>query len=209
MNFQKVPAKLEEFCRYINSQRKELLNTNDVISKYRLSFDAHYQLVTIHPWVDGNGRMSRLVMNHLQYEFGLIPSKVVKDDKAEYIQSLIDAREQETLLPFYEFMFDEHIRNITKEIEAYKKSQAADLIKPVSDPINKISDPITESLYQAIRKNNTLNYSEYGALLGVSEATIKRRLGELRKAGMIVRVGSNKAGHWEVISLENRKEGKV
>lgn len=157
MNFQKVPAKLEEFCRYINSQRKELLSTDDAISKYRLSFDAHYQLVTIHPWVDGNGRMSRLVMNHLQYEFGLIPSKVIKDDKAEYIQSLIDAREQETLLPFYEFMFDEHIRNISKEIEAYKKSQAADLIKPVSDPINEISDPITERLYQAILKNNKLN----------------------------------------------------
>lgn len=100
MNFRKVPAKLEEFCQYINSQRKELLNTDDVISKYRLSFEAHYQFVTIHPWVDGNGRMSRLVMNHLQYEFGLIPSKVVKDDKAEYIQSLIDAREQETLFPF-------------------------------------------------------------------------------------------------------------
>ena len=186
MNFRKVPAKLEEFCRYINSQRKELLSTDDVISKYQLSFNAHFQLVTIHPWVDGNGRMSRLVMNHLQYEFGLIPSKVVKDDKAEYIQSLIDAREQETLLPFYEFMFDEQ-----------------------SDPINNISDPITERLYQAILKNNKLNYAEYGALLGVSEATIKRRLGELRKAGMIVRMGSNKRGYWKVVSLKDRKEGKV
>ncbi len=65
------------------------------LSKYRLSFDAHFQLVTIHSWVDGNGRTSSLVMNHLQYEFGLIPSKVVKDDKAEYIQSLIDASEQD------------------------------------------------------------------------------------------------------------------
>ena len=217
MNFRKIPAKLEEFCRYVNSQRKELLNTDDVMSKYRLSFDAHFQLVTIHPWVDGNGRMSRLIMNHLQYEFGLIPSKVLKDDKAEYIQSLIDAREQETLFPFYEFMFDEHIRNIRREIEAYKKSQHADLIKLVSDPINVIPDPIknmpvdpiTERLYQAIRENNRLNYAEYGALLGVSEATIKRRLGALRKAGMIIRVGSNKTGHWEMTDLGIRKEEGV
>lgn len=79
----------------------------------------------------------------------------VKHAKAH--AALIDAREQETLLPFYKFMFDEHIRNISKEIEAYKKSQAADLIKPVSDPINEISDPITERLYQAILKNNKLN----------------------------------------------------
>ena len=217
MNFRKVPDKLKELCQYLNQQRAELLNTDDVIAKYKASFDAHFQLVTIHPWVDGNGRMSRLVMNHLQYEFGLVPSKVVKEDKAEYIQSLIDSREQETLLPFYEFMFDEHIRNIRKEIEAYKKSQNADLIRPTTDLINMISDPIKEysvdpitaRLYQAIQENNNLNYAGYGALLGVSEATIKRRLAELRKAGMIVRVGSNKTGHWEVVISENRKEGKV
>lgn len=63
-------------------------------------------------------------------------------------------------------------------------------------------------MYQAIQENNNLNYAGYGALLGVSEATIKRRLAELRKAGMIVRVGSNKTGHWEVVISENRKEGK-
>lgn len=64
-------------------------------------------------------------------------------------------------------------------------------------------------MYQAIQENNKLNYAEYGALLGVSEATVKRRLGELRKAGMIVRVGSNKTGYWGVMSLENGKEEKV
>lgn len=87
-------------------------------------------------------------------------------------------------------------------LDEYKALGIADLIKPVSDPI-------TERLYQAILKNNKLNYAEYGALLGVSEATIKRRLGELRKAGMIVRMGSNKSGYWEVVSLKDRKERKV
>ena len=87
-------------------------------------------------------------------------------------------------------------------LDEYKALGIADLIKPVSDPI-------TERLYQAILKNNKLNYAEYGALLSVSEATIKRRLGELRKAGMIIRVGSNKSGYWEVVSLKERKEGKV
>ena len=94
-------------------------------------------------------------------------------------------------------------------LDEYKALGIADLIKPVSDPINEISDPITECLYQAILKNNKLNYAEYGALLDVSEATIKRRLGELRRAGMIVRMGSNKSGYWKVVSLKDRKEGKV
>jgi len=200
MNYQKVPAKLEEFCKQLNQRRSELSNLDDIIAKYLFSFDAHYQLVTIHPWVDGNGRMSRLVMNHLQYEFGLVPVKIVKEDKAEYIQALIDSREQESLGPFREFMVEEHIRNISKEIKEYKKSQENDLIKAVSDPIKSFSDPIKERLYQAVLKDGSLNYAEYAAIIGASEATVKRRLGELKKDGFIIRVGSNKTGHWEIMN---------
>ena len=200
MNFQKVPAKLEEFCKQLNQRRSELSNLDDIIAKYLFSFDAHYQLVTIHPWVDGNGRMSRLVMNHLQYEFGLVPVKIVKEDKAEYIQALIDSREKESLEPFREFMLEEHIRNISKEIKEYKKSQENDLIKAVSDPIKSFSDPIKERLYQAVLKDGSLNYAEYAAIIGASEATVKRRLGELKKDGFIIRVGSNKTGHWEIMN---------
>ena len=198
MNYQKVPAKLEEFCKQLNQRRNELSSLDDIIAKYLLSFDAHYQLVTIHPWVDGNGRMSRLVMNHLQYEFGLVPVKIIKEDKAEYIQSLIDSREQESLEPFREFMIEEHIRNISKEIEEFKKTQEDDPIKVTSDPIKSFSDPIKEQLYQAVLQDGTLNYAEYAAIVGTSETTVKRRLGELKKEGAIIRVGSNKTGHWRI-----------
>lgn len=68
-----------------------------------------------------------------------------------------------------------------------------------SDPINSFADPITEQLYQAIMNDGTLSYAAYGELIGVSDATIKRRLGELKKSGLIVRVGANKNGHWEVL----------
>ena len=197
MNYQKVPAKLEEVCKQLNQRRSELSNLDDIIDKYLFSFDAHYQLVTIHPWVDGNGRMSRLVMNHLQYEFGLVPVKIVKEDKAEYIQALIDSREQKSLEPFREFMMEEHVRNISKEIEEYKKSQEDDPIKVTSDPIKSSSDPIKERLYQAVLQDGTLNYAGYAAIVGASEATVKRRLGELKKEGAIIRVGSKKTGHWE------------
>lgn len=199
MDYRKVPEKLQEFCLQLNEMRRQLVNSNDLIAKYLLTFDAHYQLVTIHPWVDGNGRMSRLVMNHLQYEFGLVPVKINKADKAEYIQSLVDSREQGSTELFRRFMLEQHIRNIRKEIEEFKESQSADPIKPLSDPIKRFADPITERLYQALLKDNDLNYAAYGALLGVSEATVKRRLGELKAAGYITRVGSNKSGHWEVL----------
>lgn len=96
-------------------------------------------------------------------------------------------------------MLEEHIRNLSREIAEYTKSQAADPIKPDADPI-------ADRLYQAILQNDSLNYNGYAALLGVSEATVKRRLADLKKAGMIVRVGSNKTGRWETTGIvEGRK----
>ena len=122
MNYLKVPQRLDDFCREINKRREQLLKHPDVYEQYKLSFDAHLNLVTIHPWVDGNGRMSRLIMNHLQNEFGLVPSKVLKEDKGEYIKYLKISQEEESGLPFQEFMFEEHAKNLQQEIENYKIS---------------------------------------------------------------------------------------
>ena len=131
MNFQKVPHKMEEFCREVNERRKELLESPDIYEQYKLSFIAHLKLVTIHPWVDGNGRMSRLIMNHLQHEFGLVPSKVLKENKGDYIEALKKSQEEESEVPFLEFMFEEHARNLQKEIENYKLSIGNDeVIQP-------------------------------------------------------------------------------
>ena len=100
-----------------------------------------YSLVTIHPWVDGNSRMSRLIMNHLQFEYGLVPTKVNKDDKAEYIQALIDSREQDTTEPFHEFMLHEHIKNLQQEIAAYQESIEVDRKqKKLSEKVDRKTD---------------------------------------------------------------------
>ena len=74
LSYQKIPTRLQEFCDWLNAQRKCAMPASE---RYDLSFEAHYRLVTIHPWADGNGRMARLIMNHIQFEFGLIPSKVL------------------------------------------------------------------------------------------------------------------------------------
>lgn len=126
MNFQKVPHKLEDFCREVNERRKELLEDPDIYEQYKSSFIAHLRLVTIHPWVDGNGRMSRLIMNHLQHEFGLLQSKVLKENRNDYIKALKASQEEENEVPFLEFMFEEHAKNLQKEIENYKLSMEND-----------------------------------------------------------------------------------
>ena len=61
-------------------------------------------------------------MNHLQNEFGLVPNKALEEDKAEYINALVKSREEESNVPFQDFMFREHAKNLQQEIENYKLS---------------------------------------------------------------------------------------
>ena len=113
MNYSKIPARLAELCAWLNEERKGYTGKS-IAQLYRFSFDAHYHLVTIHPWADGNGRMARLVMNMLQFEFGLIPTKILKEDKEEYIKALVETRESDDLNVFRGFMASTMIKNLAQ-----------------------------------------------------------------------------------------------
>lgn len=119
--WQKVPGRLAELCSWLNENRTELGST-DPTRVYLFSFEAHYRLVSIHPWADGNGRMSRLVMNLLQHEAGLVPSIVKKEKRAAYIQSLAASQESGDKGAFLQFMLEHHIDNIRTQIREYKAS---------------------------------------------------------------------------------------
>ena len=194
MNYSKVPTKLAELCESINQRRKALSKTN-VIECYKLSFDAHFHLVTIHPWADGNGRMSRLLMNQLQFEFEIIPTNINKDHK--YIESLIATRENDDIEPFHNFMFDEHIRNLEQTIRNYQASIEDEGLEPRVDV--GINVGINEQrVLELIRINNRSTAKEIAESLSVSLRQGERIMAALKEKGLIKRVGSNKSGHWEL-----------
>jgi Fic family protein len=147
---------------------------------YRLTFDAHYNLVTIHPWADENGRMARLVMNMLQFEFGLIPAKIIKDDKEEYIKSLIATREEENLEIFSDFMTSMMEKNLTDEIEAYIKSIGESEETPVEKPM-KTRDKII-SLIAEDGKQSAATLAEK---IGISAKAVEKQLAKLKAEGII------------------------
>ena len=119
MGYQKVPVKVEELCFLLQERQK---NVETFREQYELSFNAHLNLVTIHPWVDGNGRAARLLMNYIQFCYHLFPAKIFKEDRADYILSLQQAQDDETNQPFLDFMAVQLKKSLSLEIQKYKAS---------------------------------------------------------------------------------------
>ncbi len=120
MNYKKVPAKVEELCHILQEKQQKATSLQ---AQYELSFNAHLNLATIHPWVDGNGRTARLLMNYIQFCHNIFPVKVFNEDRKDYILSLRQSQEQETNLPFLDFMAMQLKKSLTAEIYKFKSDQ--------------------------------------------------------------------------------------
>jgi Fic family protein len=87
------------------------------------SFDAHFNLVSIHPFADGNGRVSRLLMNYIQHRFNQPLTIVFKEDKADYYKALVETRKHEDKNIFRKFMLEQYKKYLSLEIDKVLNSQ--------------------------------------------------------------------------------------
>lgn len=192
MNYSKVPMKLAEFCEQLNASRAKASEMS-MDELYRLTFDAHYQLVTIHPWADGNGRMARLVMNMLQFEFGLIPTKILSKDKEEYIKALVATREDDDLEIFRAFMSSMMEQNLLSEIANYLES-----IGEEEEESRKKPQKSREKIVALLSEDGKLSAMALAGKLGISAKSVEKHLANLKADGIIERIGPAKGGHWKV-----------
>lgn len=89
------------------SERLPKAKTTEEI--HTLAFIAHFDLVSIHPFTDGNGRVSRLLMNYIQ-AYHQQPLTIVKaESKTDYIQALEQSREQQSTQPIVSFLANQHL----------------------------------------------------------------------------------------------------
>lgn len=118
VNYDKVVSYTSELVNSLTERIKAVRSDKE---KLELSFDAHFNLVCIHPFYDGNGRTSRLLMNYLQAIFNLPLAIVYKEDKSDYFTALQESRKQESLQPFTIFMYEEYRKYLQHEINTYKE----------------------------------------------------------------------------------------
>ncbi|MEN8156241.1 MAG: Fic family protein [Bacteroidota bacterium] len=113
-NFQKVEGMVKALCVDLETKIDKV---NAVQEIYNLAFDFHYDLVSIHPFADGNGRVSRLIMNYILMYHGETPAIIHKEDRQEYIDSLKESRETESSQPIRKFLYQQQIKQFDRQIE--------------------------------------------------------------------------------------------
>ena len=110
-HYNKLNRLIDEFVEWYKSTR---LNP---IEKAAL---AHYNLYRIHPFLDGNKRICRLILNKTLLDEGF-PLLNISAKKERYFQSLIDSVEKDAPKKLAEFTLKEFFRQ-TKEFLNLRKT---------------------------------------------------------------------------------------
>lgn len=98
-----IPKKTREFFSWLNSKR--------VKNPVEFSAMAHYKFVSIHPFADGNGRLSRLVMNCVLLQHDC-PMMLIKNrDRAGYFRSLQRSQLADDEMHFLKWFMRYYIKN--------------------------------------------------------------------------------------------------
>ncbi|MGB1310595.1 MAG: Fic family protein [Leucothrix sp.] len=122
-NHMKVPRLMTGFVEAIRDKANSL-------HPVELAIFAHYELVTVHPFADGNGRTARLLMNLILMQNGYPPAIISKRQRARYIKSLEQAQ-----LGGSRVEFDKLIaKAVDKSLDIYLKAAKGE---DAPQPVNK------------------------------------------------------------------------
>ncbi len=115
MDYKKVPNALEELCRKTNEDLKQQgANTVLIASNFHQRF-----IGEIHPFVDGNGRLGRILTNQILLRGGLSPVSFEFGEKSrlDYIKmmDISDTTKPDTMKESYLFFSNMVVKTIMKK----------------------------------------------------------------------------------------------
>ena len=83
----------------------------------------HAEFVKIHPFVDGNGRTSRLIMNYQLMVHGFLPISIAKESRLDYFDALESYAVEADLKPFVDFIATLEEQRLNLYIRAIEQQQ--------------------------------------------------------------------------------------
>lgn len=154
------PAKVQDLM----AEMQSWFNSKSKIHAIELAAEAHYRLVTIRPFVDGNGRTARLLMNLILMMQGYPPAIIRKRDRLTYISALEKAQLGGSKEDYFKLI----VKAVGRSLDIYLKALKGETDTQNDDqPLLKIG-----ALAKATGENNsTIRHWTKEGLLDVAEIT--------------------------------------
>ena len=171
-NPRKVPDLMSAFHQWLQSSQD--------IHPVDLAAEAHYRLVTIHPFVDGNGRTARLLMNFILLCHGYPPAIIRKSERGKYLDALEKAQTGGAFEDYLQLIY----RAVGRSLEIYVEATSGegDFVAEPDDSLLRIG----QLAKQTDVNISTIRFWLSSGLLEVSETTASGY--QLFSSSMVVRV---------------------
>lgn len=112
-NYIKVPELMDELITYVTGNKDHIAT---------IAAQAHLQLVGIHPFVDGNGRTARLLMNLLLLQQGYPLVIIDAKDRGAYINAIQKALQGQPA-GYYNFVYTATEHSLDEYLKAAHESK--------------------------------------------------------------------------------------
>lgn len=191
----KIPGEMQKLVKWYNDNEKKL-------HPIELAATLHQRFVFIHPFVDGNGRVARLLMNLALLRNGFTIAIIPAILRHEYIYSLETAHTRPEV--FTDFIAD---RVIATQFDLLRLMRDDDTVNDtVNDTVKSDVSALSkteQTVLAAISSFPDYSYEKLAEYCHLSRPTIARTIKTLQSREYIRRIGSDKTGHWQVIQKEN------
>jgi Fic family protein len=145
--------------------------------------------------MDGNGRMGRMWQTLLLYKenpiFGWLPVEtLIAKHQMEYYNAIQESTKKSDSGIFTKFMLE----LLSDALDEFRTGK----IGSVNDVANGSVNKVESQILTVLRSNPSATYKFIGNFIGKSERTIARAITALKDKGILTRLGSDKAGKWQV-----------
>jgi Fic family protein len=109
----RIADEMDMFFDWLFSSKKE----HPVI----IAAEAHTRFVSIHPFIDGNGRTARLIMNLILIQSGYTPAVIQNKERINYLDAIESWQQDNNREKFYKIIIQYEKESLEKYLETIKE----------------------------------------------------------------------------------------
>ena len=183
-----VPKRMGELITWVSKSKEEHSIVRSAIF--------HHEFVTIHPFVDGNGRMARALSQWLLFQGGYDPAhslgldEFFASDRAKYYQMIQETREMDRdfthWIEYYSLGLLQSIENLSQRLRSVKMD-------------GREWTPKQRELIDLLNKRGILGSGDICRAMGINRARVNQLITPLISAGVVVKEGHTRSSKYRLI----------